>query len=328
MAQKLRIGFIGAGGIAVGHARRLHATGVAEVVALADPSAESIHRIRAECPELAEVPAFSDHRQMLEAVSLDAVEIHSPHCFHTQQILDALEAGKHVLCEKPMTPTAAEARQVIAKRDEVGKVLMVSYQRHYEATYRFIREKVLGGELGRLQMVSIILSQDWLRGTRGTWRQDPAISCGGQLNDSGSHFVDIMLWCTGLHPSKVYAQINNYDAQVDIDSAIAVRFREGAIGTLAIMGGAPTPFWEFFGVWGSAGALLYDRTGGLQWQNVDTNPVIPPLPPCESNPDLNFVRAILGLEQVEAPAECGLRVAEFTEAAWRSAATGQPVSLE
>jgi len=328
MADKVRIGFIGAGGIAVGHAMRLHETGMAEVVALSDPSEDSVARMKERRPELGAAPVYADYREMLEKADLDAVQIHSPHCYHAQQIVDALDAGLHVLCEKPMTSTVADARRVIAKRDETGKILVVSYQRHYEGTYRYIRELAQGGQLGRLQMVALILSQEWLNATRGKWRQSMELSCGGQLNDSGSHLVDMMLWTTGLQPDRVFAEINYFGAEVDIDSAITARFAGGALGNVTIMGGSPTPFWEFFGVWGSEGAVIYDRINGLQVLREGKDTVRPELPPSSGDPDSNYVRAILGLEEPGVPAECGLRVSEFTEAAWRSEKAGLPVRVQ
>ena len=115
---------------------------------------------------------------------------------------------------------------------------------------------------------------------------------------------------------------------MDIDSAISVRFVGGPLGNVTIMGASPTPFWEFFGVWGSEGAVIYDRVNGLQVQRLGQEPQVPELPPMQNNPDLNFVRAILGLEEPGVPAECGLRVSEFTEAAWRSAEAEQPVLVQ
>ena len=327
MAEKVRIGFIGSGGIAVGHAMRLHDSGMAEVVALSDPSEASVARMKEMRPELAGAATYADYREMLEKADLDGVQIHSPHCYHAQQIVDALDAGRHVLCEKPMTSTVEDARRVIAKRDETGKILVISYQRHYEGTYRYIREMVQGGKLGKLQMVALILSQEWLNATRGKWRQNMALSCGGQLNDSGSHLVDMMLWTTDLQPERVFADINYFGAEVDIDSAISARFGGGTLGNVTIMGGSPTPFWEFFGVWGSDGAVIYDRINGLRELRLGQESVEPELPPSEGDPDTNFVRAILGLEEPGVPAECGLRVSEFTEAAWRSAKSGLPVRV-
>ena len=328
MADKVRIGFIGAGGIAVGHAMRLHDGGLAEIVGLSDPSDGSIARMKAQRPELADVPVFADYRQMLAQVPMDAVEIHSPHVYHTRQILDSLSADKHVLCEKPMTSSVADAKAVIAKRDETGLVLGVSYQRHFSPMYRYIREQIGGSSLGNLQTVSVIMAQDWADHQRGAWRSDPAISCGGQLNDSGSHLVDMLLWCTSMKAVEVFAKINSFDMKVDVDSAITVRFANGAIGNLTILGAAPQGFWELFGAWCSKGSLIYDMQSGLREQFFGGEEHQLSFGDAANNPDTNFVRAILGQEELQIPAECGLRVIELTEAAWRSAKSGQPVLVE
>ena len=179
--------------------------------------------------------------------------------------------------------------------------------------------------LGEVQTVVVMMAQEWLRSTRGQWRQNPAISLGGQLNDSGSHLVDMFLWTTGLQAEKVYAEINKFDSQVDIDSALTVRFSNGAIGNITVLGNAPQGFWELFGVWGSKGSIIYDMLHGLRQQMFGEPERTLEFPKPESNPDLNFARAILGQEEVQVPAECGLRVSELTEAAWRSAAQGKPV---
>ncbi len=326
MSDKIRVGFIGAGNIAAGHALRLQQSGLAEIVALADPSPASIERLKERCPELADTPVFSDYREMLEKAPLDAVEIHSPHCFHPRQILDSLDAGKHVLCEKPLTSSVPEAHEVIAKRDATGKVLMISYQRHFVPAYRHMREQALSGNLGDICTVALLLTQGWLRNSAGTWRQDPKLSCGGQLNDSGSHVVDMMLWCSGLRAREVYAQMNKFHLDVDVDSATTVRFESGAIGNVTVLGSTPG-YWEMFGIYGTEGSVMYDNVGGLQQHLVGGQPEKLDLGEPTNNPDLNFLRAIRGEEEVEVPAECGLRVIELTEAAWRSAELDQPVRV-
>jgi len=326
MSDTVRIGFIGAGGISAWHVDRLRACGQNAIVALADPSQASLAALKEKRPELADVPTFADYRQMLAEVEMDAVEIHSPHCFHPEQALAALDAGRHVLVEKPLAASVEDARRLIAKRDEVGKVLMVSYQRHYSPVYQYMREQALSGELGELQNVILALTQEWRRNARGTWRQALALSCGGQLNDSGSHVLDMMLWCTGLRPAEVYAQVNRFDLEVEVDSAVTVRFSNGAIGNVTVLGSTPG-YWEMFGVWGEKGGVSYDITSGLQRQLYGGQPEHLELPPATSDPDANFVRAILGLEEVLVPAECGLAVAELTQAAYRSAAEGKPVQL-
>jgi predicted dehydrogenase len=326
MADKVRIGFIGSGNIALWHVDRLQAAGQNEIVALSDPSAASLASMKQKRPHLADVPTYSDYRALLDRTDVDAVEIHSPHCYHGVQIIDSLDAGQHALCEKPLTSSVSEAHKVIAKRDAAGKVLMISYQRHFSPVYRYMREQAIGGAFGPLQNAVLVLTQDWQRATAGTWRQDPRLSCGGQLNDSGSHVVDMMLWCTGLQASEVFAQINSYDRQVDVDSAVTVRFTNGAIGNVTVLGSTPG-YWEMFGIWGVDGGLAYDITSGLRRQVFGANEEKIEPPPASSDPDANFVRTILGQEENQVPAECGLRVIELTEAAWRSAAEARSIKV-
>jgi predicted dehydrogenase len=324
MADKVRIGFIGAGGIARSHMNRLASIPEAEVVAFAEPSAEAVARMKDTFPEAADVPVFTDYRNMLAQVGMDAVQIHTPHTQHFEQGMAALQMGKHVLMEKPMACCVAHAQQLIEAATD--KVLMISYQRHFQGPYIYIRDQIRQGALGKLQYVSALQSQEWLRGTRNTWRQVKALSGGGQINDSGSHLVDVLLWTTGLTADSVFAYMENYDSEVDIDTALTLRFREGAQGTLSVIGDSPM-WWEEFSIWGSDGVILY-RNGTILQRALNDGEMreITELP-YDSTPDHNFVDAILGRDEVRVPPECGLHVIELTEAAWRSAELGRAVRV-
>lgn len=324
MADRVRIGFIGAGGIARAHMRQLADIPEAEVVAFADPSEASMERMFESHPEAADLPVFHDYRDMLATVAMDAVEIHTPHTQHFQQGMDVLRAGKHLLMEKPMVCTAAHARELIHAGS--GKVLMVSYQRHFQGPYVYVREQIEQGAVGQVQYIAALQSQNWLRSQRGKWRQCKALSGGGQLNDSGSHLVDIMLWTTGLVAESVFAYVQSYDTEVDIDSALSLRFSNGAMGSIAIVADSPM-WWEEFSIWGSDGAILY-RNGTILQRTFGESEMreVTDVPP-DSTPDRNFVDAILKRDRVRAPPECGLRVIELTEAAWRSAELGRAVRV-
>ena len=157
----------------------------------------------------------------------------------------ALDKGLHVLTEKPMVCSVDHAHQVIEKAKEVGKILMVSYQRHLGAQYRYVRNQIMAGELGEIQFISALQDQKWYQGTMGLWRQQLALSGGGQLNDSGSHLLDIMLWMTGLEVAEVQAYMEYFESEVDINSALSIRFRGGAMGTVSVVGNSPTGgMWE------------------------------------------------------------------------------------
>ncbi len=327
--DKIRVGFIGCGGNASGHLGRVLDIPEAEVVALCDVDQASLQRAKERNSQAAELPEFTHYQEMLEQVELDAVEISTPHTLHFEQIMAALDKGLHVLTEKPMVCTVDHARQVIAKAEETDKLVMISYQRHLQAQYRYVRNQIAAGELGDIQFISALQDQKWYQGTIGLWRQQMALSGGGQLNDSGSHLLDIVLWMTGLEVAEVQAYMEYLDSEVDINSALSLRFGNGALGTIAVVGNSPASgIWEDITIWGTK-AAVYIRRGQIFYKTQHSNEVyeVNNLPG-STTPDQNFIDAILGRDQVQVPPECGLRVIELTEAAWASAASGQPVKVK
>ncbi|MBI5707157.1 MAG: Gfo/Idh/MocA family oxidoreductase [Armatimonadetes bacterium] len=324
--SNVRIGMIGCGGMARAHMNQLSEVPEAEIVALNDPDEGQIAACRARFPHLANVPVFKDYRDMIAAGGLDAVEINTPHTQHKQQMLDSFAAGLHVLCDKPLVTVAAEAAEVIAARNKSGKVGLLAYQRHYSPVFRRLRDSLQGGKYGKLLFVNAVLGQQWKRLTKGTWRQVPELSGGGQLNDSGSHVVDVLMWATGLEPESVSAFCDNRGAPVDIDSTVAIRFKGGAFGSISVLGDFPAWHEDWTIYCEKAGFLI--RDGKLTVIEDDGSRWVAESMPGGSHPDRNFVYAILKGEPVEATFENGQRVITITEAMWRSAAQdGVPVRL-
>lgn len=327
MAERVRIGLIGCGGIARWHLQNLAKVPDAEVVALFDPDPTQIERCLAVAPQLAAATIHPSMEALLADPNVDAVELSTPHTQHRAQIEASFAAGKHVMCEKPLVTTTEDAHAVLAALRASGKVGLIGYQRHMIAEYQFIRNAIASGKYGAVTFVSALQTQEWKRLTKGTWRQDPALSGGGQLNDSGSHFVDIILWTTGLEPETVAAFSDNRETPVDIDSTLSIRFKGGAMGSIAIVGDAPN-WHEDYAVWCEMGAffmragkLTVVEADGSKWQAEH-------LAGSGDNPDAHFVRCCQGLEEPLAPFECGLRVIQLTEAAWTSAAEGgRPVAV-
>ncbi len=341
MPDPIRVALIGCGGIMVGrHLRLMLQHEDATLVAFTDPVAAARQRAREADPTLAAVPTFADHAQMLAEVQPEAVVIGTPHSFHHRHIIDSLHAGAHVLVEKPMVNTAAEAEEVIATRDATGKVVAIAYQRHGEATFRQIKRLIDDGSLGDIQFITAEQDQPWhtvMLQRELPWRVKPELSGGGQLNDSGSHLVDILLHVTGLVPERVFALQQHLTLDVDVNSAIVVQFHGGAIATLAIVGNSPgiqAHVWEDIAFHGSKGTLYYrmigqpDQRPWLEWRRQgDEAPTPFPTPPAETTPDANFLAAIRGREPVAATAEDGLRVAKLSAAIWQSAQQGKAVTV-
>jgi predicted dehydrogenase len=325
--EKIRFLVIGVGGMGREHIRRLLQVPEVEILALADPSAAAIEQVKERFPELANVSVYTDYREAISQANIDAAVIVSPHSMHLEQGMACLDGGLHVLMEKPFVDGSENAERIIARAASLNKHLAVAYQRHLMGPYIYIRDLIRNGELGKISYICAYQAQNWLQGTTGSWRQNPALSCGGQLNDSGSHLLDIVLWVTGLEPESVSAVIDNRGSQVDIDSAVTVRFREGAIATFNVVGSASIEWHEDVSIHGDKGTVLYRnnkiyvaKEGQREIVEV-TNEL-----PASSDPNRNFVDLILGrISEAAAPSSCGLRITRVTEAAWKSAANGSQV---
>ena len=326
MGKKLRIGFIGAGGISVAHYDRLRVVKQAEVVALTEPSRKSLKRLYTRFPESQSLPLYDDYLSMLKQEDLDGAIVMSPHTFHYDQIRTCLGKGLHVLAEKPLTCTVKHAKALIRKAAAVDRILMISYQRHFDPQFRYMREQIAKGAIGDVQFVQAIQSQEWLRVTKGMWRQKLALSGGGQLNDSGSHLIDIIMWVTGLKVAEVFAVQENFGGEVDINSTLSMKFQNGALGSMSVIGNAPG-WYEDHSIVGNKGALYLRQGIGLIHQDAQGRSVKVKLSKYRKDPDSNFIDSILGKNVPQTPPECGLRTIEVTEAAWRSAASGKAVRV-
>ena len=316
--ERVRVAMIGCGGFQRYRLGNLLQVKEAEVVALVDNSAEQIALTTERHPSLVGVPTFSDYKQMLADVKPDAVMIATPHTQHVDQILDSLAAGCHTLCEKPLVTSVADAYRVIEARDKAKKIGMVSYQRHFQAEFRYIKEKIDSGEAGKVHYIAAFQSQEWLRAVKGTWRQLKALSGGGQLNDSGSHLIDILLWTTSQQPSEVSSFIDNFGTEVDINSATSVRFKSGALATITVVGDGMNWHEDITFMCENMGFFIRN---GQKMQIVDRkqNRIIAENLTGGMTPDKHFIDCILGKATCESPFECGLEVMRLTEAAWQSA---------
>lgn len=333
--SKVKLGFIGAGGITGMHLRNLKEVTEAKIVAFSDPNIDAAKRwaetVGLQVKEGKTV--FSDWREMLERVDLDAVIILSPHSFHCEQIVAALERGLHVLTEKPMVVKVSEAKKVIAAAKNSGKVVVVGYQRRFMPHYRFVREQIVKGNLGELNFIEAFVGQGWQRGTAGTWRQDPKLSGGGFLMDTGSHIVDIALWMSQTKPVKVNATISNNGAPVEINDIVSVQFADGKLASIVTVGSAISFFEHHSFVFDEGvirleggkvilGKRRPDQPWGAEWKEVEPSEM-----PAPSNPNRHFIDVILGRAENESPPEDALKVIAVTEAAYKSAKLGQMVAV-
>lgn len=327
MGSTIKVGILGCGRIANRHVMQFSEVEGVEVAALCDPETEGIERLYEEFPFLKGLPVFTDYRKMFDEADLDVISINTPHTLHFKHIMDSLERGLHVGVEKPMTCCVDDAKQVIAKSEETGKLVSVTYQRRFWPEFRYIRQFIDNGDLGAVKFVSAVQCQGWFNPMRKGWRQTKALGGGGQLNDSGSHMIDSLLFSTNLIPEEVFAYIDNRGGEVDINSAICVKFEGGAQANISIMGDAPTKgVEEQINISGEKGVILYHNKDISFFDRTRTEHKPQALPE-GGNPDANLIDAIRGKAALLSPPTVGLRVIELTEAVWKSAETGCPVRI-
>ena len=337
MADMLKVGIIGTGGITGGHINNLLATGRARIAALCDPKPEN-RAARKSAHPIADAREYDDYRDLLAAGGLDAAVIASPHTVHCEQIVACLEAGLHVLTQKPMVVSVDEAVRVIEAKNKADKVVLVSYQRHYSHQYRYIKKVASAGELGRIEFIQAAQFQEWKKIVTEwcAWRGDPKLSGYGQLSDSGSHLMDILLWATGEKPDTVWAHWDNCGLRVDVNTSMMFRTQNGALGSIAIIGNAPrcaeslSVIGDAGGLFLEGGELIHQISPYEEKRTISNTPAPWWCGPSQlSSPDANFVAAIFDGAENESPAEGALAVTALTEAVAESAAAGgKPVKVK
>lgn len=328
--DKVRIGIIGCGGMARYHGRLFTKyVPEAEIVALAEPSEANLARFIKEVfennPE-AEPATFGDYRAMLEQIELDGVLIVSPHNQHYQQVVDVIDAGAHVLVEKPMVIRTEDALALIRHAETRGKVVSVAFPGPFTTEFQYVRQAREQGELGEISLVSGHCCQQWIQNVGGSWRTDPLQSGGGNLYDSGAHMFNAMLYLSGLAVTEVYAMIDAKGHDVDIEAGVCMRFSNGAIGTGTVSGDS-TYFEQGIYLQGSKGTVKTSIYGGsLEHYDAGQRVKYPRVPEV-SLLQQNFVDVVRGRAETPSPALLGLRQARLMDAIYESARTNRPVSV-
>lgn len=243
--EKVRIGVIGAGGIAGLHLNAYINNPDVEVVALCDKNIE-IAQIKAKDFN---IPYICDDPQSIFARNdIDAISITTPNWTHAQFTIDALNSGKHVLCEKPPALNAKDTTRMVESAKKNNCILMFGFEGKFAEKIQYTKKAILNGSFGNIYYVKA----SYLRrcGNPGGWFASKDLSGGGPLIDLGIHMIDLCLYLTGNpEPVSVFAstyskfgdrsnlkdldwyKTNNYQqSNFDVeDLAVAlVKFRNGA----------------------------------------------------------------------------------------------------
>jgi predicted dehydrogenase len=259
-----RLGFLGAGWIGRHRMECLARSGLVDIVAVADPLAESARA----AADLTGCMICESQDQLLET-DLDGVVIATPSALHAEQSIAALERGLAVFCQKPLARTQSETARVVNAAQSADQHLGVDLSYRFVEGARLIRELVQTGELGSVYAVDLVFHNAY--GPDKHWFYDPALSGGGCVIDLGIHLVDLALWTLEHEPvvgveSRLFAQGEPLDQRHDVveDYAVAqLDMRNGAVVRLACSWNLPA------GRDAVIEATFYGRRGGASMHNVE-----------------------------------------------------------
>ena len=347
--DNVRIGIVGLGNIGQIHVNNLLEGKVERGVltAVADAFPDKLPEYEAKG-----LKTFDSGEALIASGEIDALMIATPHFQHTTLGIAALEAGLHVMVEKPISAHKADAERLVAAAEARPELTFSGmFQMRVEPRYQKIRELVQGGELGDLIRVIWIMT-DWFRAEayyqssdwRATWKGEG----GGVLLNQCLHQLDALQWIVGM-PSRVQSHIGigkHHDIEVEDDVTCYLEYANGASGAFITSTGE-TPGSNRFEIAGTKGRALlendklivtrnavpsdeWSRTSKVGFQQPKTTVEEIPIPGAEDTHAklvANFVNAILDGEPLIAPGASGIGSVELANVMVYSGLLGQAIDL-
>lgn len=349
MTKKVRIGFIGAGWWATtNHIPLLAKRDDVTLVGVCRLGKEMLQTIK---DTFGFPVATEDYHELLQQ-GLDGVVVTSPHHLHYEHARAALEAGCHVMVEKPMTLNAKEAWHLVELAQARQRHLLVPYGWHYKPFIQHAKRLLEQNIVGKIDYVLCHMASPTISliGGKGappsqwkptiaepdpnTW-QNPAQG-GGYAHGQVTHSSALMFWLTGLRAKEVTCRMSTANIKVDLYNAATVTFTNGALGTIS--GAATLPDGSKFQVdiriFGDEGILLLDvERERVEVRRHDGKHESIPIPfnagdyECDIPPN-RFIELIQGHGSNDSPGEVAAHAVELIDAMFRSAiAGGQPVPV-
>lgn len=269
--EKIRFGIIGLGNQGSNYALRLFDKGVIEngvLTAMCDINPAKIENIKARITNT-DAKYFTDYIEMLDSGLCDAILVEVPHYSHPEMVIECLNRGIHVICEKPAGVYANHVKEMneVAKKSKAKFAMM--FNQRTNCVYRKMREIVQSGELGNLQRVTWIIT-DWFRTQQyydsGSWRATWSGEGGGVLINQCPHQLDLVSWVVGEQPKYVsgfceYGKWHNIEVEDEVSAFF--EYENGATGMFITTTGE-TPGTNRFEISGTKGKLVCEA-GKLKW---------------------------------------------------------------
>ena len=357
----VRVGIIGCGGIANGkHMPGLAKLDCVEMVAFCDIIEERAQKAAADYGT-EDAKVYTDYRKLLEDKSIDVVHICTPNRSHGFITVDALEAGKHVMCEKPMAKTAADARKMVETAKRTGKKLTIGYQNRYRPDSEYLYTLCRNGELGDIYFAKAHAIRRRAVPTWGVFLNEEEQG-GGPLIDIGTHALDLTLWMMDNYevksvlgstfhklssrenaanawgpwdPSKFTVEDSAFGFIVMKNGATIILESSWALNTLQVGEAITTlcgteagaDMWEGLRINGEKYGKLYITKPGLDASGVDFYDASAQESPGDKEARL-WIECIINDTEPLVKPEQALVVTEILEAIYESAKTGKAVYFE
>ena len=229
MRKKINFGIIGFGKIGPRHKKKIDENKYCNLKAVCDIDKKKLKELKGH-----DIKLYTDYREMLKSNDIDIVSICTPNYLHAQMTIDALNAGKHVLCEKPMALSVWDCEKMIEAELKNNKNLFIIKQNRYNPPVQAVKSLLEENKLGKL--FSIIVNCYWNRNrdyfAASPWKGERAKD-GGALFTQFSHFIDLLYWFGG-EVKSVYAYAKNYnhpEIEIEDTGVVAIKFENDAIGT-------------------------------------------------------------------------------------------------
>jgi len=338
--RRTGLAVVGCGGISRAHLRAIDAEPRARLVAVADLDAE---RAREAARKHGAGRTCASWDELWSDPAVEAVDVCLPHHLHAPAAIAALEHGRHVLVEKPVANTVAEADQMIAAARAAGRVLMVGHMKRFSRTFGTMQRLVTGGAIGRP-----IACEAFWHGPREImpkipWVLKKAQGGGGPLMGFGTHYLDLLRWTLGEAAEvacfTTCGVVEN--SEVEDTAVLALRFRVGALGAVHFSWSrAVKAYDEHIRILGTGGEVLVrgekelhlaseTRFGDRKLRRLDLDAEAPDWPADPFSGQLaHFLDCI---ETGQAPltdGPSGRATVELIEVAYRSAETGETLTIE
>ena len=283
--KKVKVGVIGTGFIGPAHIEAMRRLGNIDVVALADVDAQ-VAREKADALSVA--ASYGDYRQLLADPEIEVVHICTPNNLHFSMSKEAMLAGKHVVCEKPLAMNSAEAKELVKIANEKKLANAVHFNIRFYPLIHHIRQMIRNGDLGDVFAINGSYQQDWLfYDTDYNWRLEPEFSGDSRaVADIGSHWLDAVEFMTGAKVTKLCADFATFhpvrkkplkpietysgkmlapgdykDMTINTEdyATVLLRFDNGAHGSVTVnqvAAGRKNRIW--FEIYGSKAAIQYN----------------------------------------------------------------------